>query len=56
MHNFPPKRPWDDLRREVEKVLGLPWGSTDPSQRLPSPLDFTRKLIVKLEDLLRRRN
>lgn len=56
MVDFPPKGPWDDLRREVEKVLGLPRGSTNPHVDLPSPLDLTRKVIVKLEDFLRRRN
>ena len=56
MASFPPKGPWDDLRREVEKILGLPPGSTDPRVGFP-PLNLLMgKLVVKVEDLLIRRN
>jgi len=53
-----PEGPWDDLRRKVEQVLGLPNGSTNPNSGfkwdLPSPPRFMKEVEAVLKNLLRR--
>jgi len=53
--NFPPKGPWDDLRRQVEEILDLPRGSTSPDWKPPSPTEAAKKLFEDVEDFLRKR-
>ena len=48
-----PKGPFDDLRREVEEVLDLPRGSTDPNRRTPFPVEPIEKVIKDIENFLR---
>ena len=33
--NILPEGPWDDLRRQIEDLLGLPKGSTNPAANFP---------------------
>ena len=52
------KGPFDDLRREIEKILDLPNGSTNPNSGfkwdLPSPPRFMKEVEAILKNLLRR--
>lgn len=48
-----PKGPWDDLRRRVEEILGLPCGSTNPHWKPPSPEEATKRLVEDIENSLR---
>lgn len=50
-----PKGPWDDLRKQIEEILDLPRGSTDPDWKLPTPAEATKRLIKDIEDFLRRK-
>ena len=53
------KGPFDDLRREIEKVLGLPNGSTTPNSGfkwdLPSLPNFMKIVRAELESFVRRK-
>ena len=55
MFSFLPKEPFDDLRREVEKILDLPYGSTNPNRSFPSPVETIEKVIKDIENFLRER-
>ena len=48
-----PKGPWDDLRRNIEEILDLPCGSTNPDWKPPSPVDTTKKIIEDVENFLK---
>jgi len=50
-----PKGPFDDFRRQVEEILGLPYGSTNPDGKFPSPVKTIEKVIKDIEDFLRER-
>jgi len=50
---FPPKGPWDDLRRRVEEILDLPRGSTNPNQKFTSPVGPVKKVIGDIENFLK---
>ena len=47
-----PKGPWDDLRRQIEEILDLPRGSTNPDCKLLSPAEVAKKLIGEIENFL----
>ena len=50
-----PKGPFDDIRRQVEEILGLPKGSTDPNGNFLSPGETIEKVIKDIKDFLRER-
>lgn len=52
--DFPPKGPWDDLRRRIEEILDLPRGSTDPDWKPLSPIEAAKRLIEDIENFLRK--
>ena len=48
-----PKGPWDDLRRQIEEILGLPPlppKSTSPDWKPPSPIEAAKKLFEDIEN------
>lgn len=47
----PNSRPWEELRREVERLLGMPPGSADPESLL-EPFDALRKDARRFEQVL----
>jgi len=49
------KGPFDDLRREIEKILSLPYGSTNPGGKFPSPVETAEKVVRDIENFLRKR-
>ena len=50
-----PKGPFDDIRRQVEEILDLPKGSTNPNGNFPSPVETIEKVIKDIENFLRER-
>jgi len=44
--------PWDELRREVERLLGLPPGSSDPAGAASDPFEAIRKDAARFEQVL----
>jgi len=47
-----PAGPWEELRRTVERLLGLPPGSSDPAARAFDPLEAVRKDAQRFERVL----
>ena len=46
---------FDNIRKQVEEILDLPKGSTNPNSKFPLPVEPIEKVMKDIEKFLRRR-